>query len=137
GLLFRTGAGAGAARLVHSLVGRASPLLLQEIRVGSKTPAAGHGIKFRPGRAVVATRFLPAGARPGGTGQSLLPKRAGIQHAQPGSGRGAAEALSGRILGEAPRPLAPTVSRMNALWLDKLLDAANEFGASDLHLIAG
>ena len=26
---------------------------------------------------------------------------------------------------------------MNASWLDKLLEAANEFGASDLHLIAG
>ena len=26
---------------------------------------------------------------------------------------------------------------MNAPWLDKLLEAANEFGASDLHLIAG
>ena len=26
---------------------------------------------------------------------------------------------------------------MNAFWLDKLLEAANEFGASDLHLIAG
>src|SRR6185436_20784134 len=26
---------------------------------------------------------------------------------------------------------------MNASWLDRLLGAANEFGASDLHLIAG
>jgi twitching motility protein PilT len=33
--------------------------------------------------------------------------------------------------------LASAVSRMNVSWLDKLLEAANEFGASDVHLIAG
>ena len=83
GLLFREGAVAGAAGLVHRLAGGADPLLLRAIRPGVKLLQQAAGMERRPFPALAGAWPVPAGAgtdsaargnllRPGAATQSAI-----------------------------------------------------------------
>src|ERR1022692_861766 len=94
-------------------------------------------MEHRPFPFVARTGSMPAGARFDRSGQKFVLAGATIEPACSRSRSGTGPTFPERALGARARLVAATFQPMSTKNLNQLLSAANEFDASDLHLVAG